>query len=561
MNEQPDEIMTSSKYRHITDELLSAYLDDAVSDQERQLIERAVASDNDVAWRLESLRQTVALLSTLPELSLPRSFVLSPEHLQAGGNTVAARPPQQAAPVSRPAARTTERDTGAPEAGWWEEFLAGWRDFWQAGNVALRNAAAVSLVLMLALFGGSAYLGTAAREVQIASAPAASESAAESVAVAPTAPAQTGPTESVEESVEESVTESVEDAAPAQAPAAADARTASDTANDEAAQEPVEQPPAPEASATEANTAASVAAEADSEQPATEQPVTEQPVIEQPVTEQAAADQADAAIAEVQGTEVQGAEAQEAAPASEAPQAQAAMTASGMPRMEDVPPGILIPGGPEGIPVDPNASGGIGGAGGDMGSGDLETIPGMAPNARMFPPEAYEPLPTPLPTETPSTQSAVTDTEIYSDTVAPPEPAAPMAAAEVSTVSTGEVSTGEVSTDEAEVDTAPEPAATVTDIVTDAVTNAATDASATATTPAEVALVRPSPQPTATATATETETGTEPAAAQAAVDQPAETTAETTGATAVQPVLAIAQAASALITLMLASLWWRSRRR
>src|SRR5690606_41825898 len=57
--------------------------------------------------------------------SLPRIFVLSPEHLQAGGNTVAARPPQQAAPVSRPAARTTERDTGAPEAGWWEEFLAG----------------------------------------------------------------------------------------------------------------------------------------------------------------------------------------------------------------------------------------------------------------------------------------------------------------------------------------------------------------------------------------------------------------------------------------------------
>ena len=69
--------MTLSDYRRITDELLSAYIDDEVTEEERALIEAALLADMEIAWRVESLRQTVNLLQDLPELPLPRTFTLT----------------------------------------------------------------------------------------------------------------------------------------------------------------------------------------------------------------------------------------------------------------------------------------------------------------------------------------------------------------------------------------------------------------------------------------------------------------------------------------------------
>ncbi len=73
--------MTSSRYPQITDELLSAYIDNQVTDDDKALIETAVAEDPLLAWQLESLRYTVDLLHTLPQLALPRSFILSDAQL------------------------------------------------------------------------------------------------------------------------------------------------------------------------------------------------------------------------------------------------------------------------------------------------------------------------------------------------------------------------------------------------------------------------------------------------------------------------------------------------
>ena len=73
--------MKRSSYPEITDELLSAYIDNAVSDAERALIEQAMREDTTVAWRLATLRETVNLLRAMPVLQTPRSFTLTAEQL------------------------------------------------------------------------------------------------------------------------------------------------------------------------------------------------------------------------------------------------------------------------------------------------------------------------------------------------------------------------------------------------------------------------------------------------------------------------------------------------
>ncbi|QLQ04929.1 MAG: zf-HC2 domain-containing protein [Anaerolineae bacterium] len=67
---------TSTPAGNISDELLSAYLDGEVTPEERTLVERSIASNSDVAWRLGALRQTVAIVGQLPRVPLPRSFTL-----------------------------------------------------------------------------------------------------------------------------------------------------------------------------------------------------------------------------------------------------------------------------------------------------------------------------------------------------------------------------------------------------------------------------------------------------------------------------------------------------
>jgi anti-sigma factor RsiW len=73
--------MTTARDPEITDELLSAYIDEDISDDDRRLIEQAAADDPDIAWRLATLRETVRLLHELPALALPRSFLLTPEQV------------------------------------------------------------------------------------------------------------------------------------------------------------------------------------------------------------------------------------------------------------------------------------------------------------------------------------------------------------------------------------------------------------------------------------------------------------------------------------------------
>lgn len=104
----------------ISDELLSAYLDDEVSAQERAQIERALAQDPDTAWRLNALRQTVALVKELPRLTLPRSFTLSEADIA-------------------PRAQTSAR------APWWRPLLA---------PLLLRNATAIAALLFAVLMLG-----------------------------------------------------------------------------------------------------------------------------------------------------------------------------------------------------------------------------------------------------------------------------------------------------------------------------------------------------------------------------------------------------------------------
>ncbi len=60
------------------DELLSAYIDGALSPRERARLEAQLAEDADLRARLESLQRTVALVRGMPPLRAPRNFLLTP---------------------------------------------------------------------------------------------------------------------------------------------------------------------------------------------------------------------------------------------------------------------------------------------------------------------------------------------------------------------------------------------------------------------------------------------------------------------------------------------------
>ncbi len=139
------------RHTNVTDELLSAYLDDAVTTSERALVEAAVADDPEVAWRLATLQHTVSLLGKLPDIPLPRAFALT--------EAMVAEPVTEAAGVPVPASIPRPRPVHEPEKiGFWQ----AWRSFWQGGNVLMRNAAAASFAafLVLAVVGGTFDLST-----------------------------------------------------------------------------------------------------------------------------------------------------------------------------------------------------------------------------------------------------------------------------------------------------------------------------------------------------------------------------------------------------------------
>lgn len=360
--------MKSSEFRHITDELLSAYLDNAVSDQERALVEAAVSAEPDIAWRLDSLRQTVHLLKALPELALPRSFVLQEAQLGEARATrgLAARP---ASPAASSAA-----------SEFWADFVANWRALWQAGNPVLRNAAAASFALLLVLLAGAALLTTQPQpaSVQVASAPAAGEAQpAGQPAVALASPAVTrGSVETLPVAQAESA------AAPAEPPLANSA-------------------PATAESASDASASDEPAAEPAAKAPPTQDQAAQGPSAEQPAPEMAAALSAPAPAQEsIQQAAPQGAEPL-LTPVAPLPNGAALA----------VPGGRAMGGGGDGM-----GAGGAGGAGGDM-----PAYPGSVAGGGLLPPQAYEsgpdfvpaepagasaaqpsPTPTPVPTPEPT---------------------------------------------------------------------------------------------------------------------------------------------------------------
>ncbi len=133
--------MTLSRHPQLSEELLSAYLDNEVTAEERALIEATIATDPAVAWQVASLRQTVQLLHALPPLVLPRSFAI--EALVATT--------QQPAAVSIPKLKgvTPPKPTHVQKENYWWQSLA---QLWQGGNPYLRNATAVAFTLLIVLF-------------------------------------------------------------------------------------------------------------------------------------------------------------------------------------------------------------------------------------------------------------------------------------------------------------------------------------------------------------------------------------------------------------------------
>ncbi len=85
--------------RGVTDEVLSAYLDDEVTAGERQSVEDALASSVDVQERLARLRETRDAVRHLDDPGLPEGFLVELEH------AVTADAPASVAALTSPAPR------------------------------------------------------------------------------------------------------------------------------------------------------------------------------------------------------------------------------------------------------------------------------------------------------------------------------------------------------------------------------------------------------------------------------------------------------------------------
>ncbi|MCC6454891.1 MAG: hypothetical protein IT328_08125 [Caldilineaceae bacterium] len=492
--------MTLSDFRRITDELLSAYIDGEVSEQERTLVEAAIAADEEIAWRLNSLRQTVTLLRELPELALPRSFTLtldqaalsqadgqlagvtvglSPTGQTSTGQSLAGGPTPRAKSPSAPKA-TTER---ASSPGFWGQLQQGWREFWQAGNPVLRNAAAVSFALMLFLMGGGQILNRALTQPagMMASAPAmdsaaapASEAAPAAVAILPTASPDAAP--ATEEEARSGKLPTQESAVPAQPDAAPESATgeaaevaASDTAVSSARVAAASEAAEESAVVDEGEAAVSEAAPAAPEEQVAEEQATVAATVEEPA-----------------------AAAAMAAPMEVVPQG-----GGGPPFAQEQMP---LPGMPDGR----GSGGGLGGGGPEMAQGYGAPDTGMPAQAYTF------------------------DANPMPPTAAPAEEAVSVSAAAVPQEPPAEV---------------PEDMA-----ATPAVDAPATQSAPVATaTPSEVALVAPEAITSSTIVQ------------NVPVDEPGDGAVAVTGPARNLPVLWVAQGSTIFLTLVLASLWWRSR--
>jgi len=145
--------MPTSRFPEISDELLSAYIDHAVSEAEMRLVEEAARQDASVAWRLGTLTETVRLVRSLPLLAAPRSFVLTPEQ------------------VSQPVRLAATTEAAFPPLPRWKTWLEEWRRFWQRGSPLWRGALAGSMALWLLTLVVPAF-GLPARSLRVSSPPA-----------------------------------------------------------------------------------------------------------------------------------------------------------------------------------------------------------------------------------------------------------------------------------------------------------------------------------------------------------------------------------------------------
>ena len=63
-------------HSHIKQDDLSAYLDGQISEADAARIDQRLAQCADCRQELDALRSTVSLLQQMPELTLPRSFIM-----------------------------------------------------------------------------------------------------------------------------------------------------------------------------------------------------------------------------------------------------------------------------------------------------------------------------------------------------------------------------------------------------------------------------------------------------------------------------------------------------
>ena len=126
--------MVSQYSPSIDEELIAAYVDGDLTAEERQRVEAAMAVNDQIAWEVNTLRQTIELLHDMPRVALPRSFVLTEDQV---GDVLEAR---------RGRARAASAiEVEAPVESPWQRLL----DYLYGGNPVFRNAAAVAAVLLL----------------------------------------------------------------------------------------------------------------------------------------------------------------------------------------------------------------------------------------------------------------------------------------------------------------------------------------------------------------------------------------------------------------------------
>ena len=141
--------MTPQNMHSVDEELVAAFVDGDVTAAERQRVEAAMAADEQVAWEVNTLRQTVELLQDLPAVPLPRSFVLTEDQvadvlLERRSRAIATAAPATAAPATTAPAEAPQDPHDSP----WQRFLR----FLNGGDIALRNAAALAAVLLVLFY-------------------------------------------------------------------------------------------------------------------------------------------------------------------------------------------------------------------------------------------------------------------------------------------------------------------------------------------------------------------------------------------------------------------------